>query len=103
MEYILEVLIWMLLGGYIHHRYIVWKTDIFFDKILSSKEEEEKPDYIKISIETHGSIFLVYDEKSNFLVQGNTKNEVQDKLKKMFPDKNFACEEKNLREVGFIK
>jgi len=69
---------------------------------VDSVQQKEQKDTIHITIEKHDGILFVYDmNTSSFLAQGNTRQEIEDALKKRFPDKRFACAESNMIRVGF--
>jgi hypothetical protein len=56
-----------------------------------------------IIIEKHKDTFFVYEKESNtFMAQGNSRDELEEVLKKRFPDTRFACSEKILHDVGFL-
>lgn len=66
-------------------------------------EESEQEDLTHIVIEKHNDVFYVYERENNtFMAQGSTREELEENLKKRYPDQRFACPEKILREVGFL-
>ena len=68
----------------------------------AQEETEEDSELIHIVIEKHNDTFFVYDsETKSFMAQGSTKEELEENLKKRYPDQRFACQEKILKEVGF--
>ena len=72
-------------------------------KQVEEHEQQEAENLTHIIIEKHNDTFFVYDrDTKTFMAQGNTKDEVEEVLKKRFPDKRFACSEKILHEMGFL-
>lgn len=73
------------------------------DKIFQEIEEHEEQEVVRIVIEKHNDILFAYNEKdSRFITQANTRQELEDNLRKAFPGKKFGCSEQNLKEIGFI-
>lgn len=69
-----------------------------------AKEEQESEELIHIVIEKHNDVFYVYErENRTFMAQGSTREELEENLKKRYPDQRFACPEKILKEVGFTQ
>jgi hypothetical protein len=70
-------------------------------KEIEAQEEVDPP--VKITIEKHNGMFMVYDMgDSSFMAQGGTKKQLEDNLSKRYPGKTFAATPENLIEVGFI-
>jgi hypothetical protein len=72
------------------------------DGLMDAFEEHEKENTIRVKVERVNDTFFVYNEDdSSFMAQGKNKNEIARILKERFPDKKFAANEENLRQVGF--
>lgn len=60
-------------------------------------------DIIRIKIERDNGTFFAYHEENNlFIVQANTRAELERNLSELFPNKKFGCSATNLKECGFI-
>lgn len=101
MDYLLVAIIAFWFGWSLRQAVALWKLGQFAKQLEQEIEQQEKQ--IPISIEKHNDQFFVYDENSNFLVQGVNREEIEKKLSSMFPGKNFACNKDNLKEVGFMR
>jgi hypothetical protein len=67
------------------------------------EEEETAEEVIRITIEKDNGILFVYHEQdSRFIAQANSREELENKLKELFPGKRFGCSPENLKQCGFI-
>jgi predicted HTH transcriptional regulator len=90
------------LGWNTREKYAEYKMQSLLKKINSQIEEEEenKEDFLIITIEKHKDILFCYDkDTSSFLTQANTKKELEENLRKMFPGKRFYASQENLKEI----
>lgn len=70
---------------------------------LQEIEEDTPEDIIRITIEKDNGILFVYHEHdSRFITQANSREELENKLKEMFPGKRFGCSPENLKQCGFL-
>ena len=70
---------------------------------LQEMEEDTPEDIIRINIEKdNGVLFAYYEQDSRFIVQANSREELENKLKELFPGKRFGCSVENLKQCGFI-
>lgn len=68
-------------------------------KLLESVEEHTN-NIVRIRIERMNGMIYIYNMETNeFMAQGETRNVVEQNLKKRFPDTVFAATDENLREV----
>jgi hypothetical protein len=78
------------------------RADFLLSK-LQEIEEDTPEDIIRITIEKDNDILFVYHEQdSRFIVQANSREELENKLKELFPGKRFGCSPETLRKCGFI-
>jgi hypothetical protein len=78
-------------------------TKRIMQELSEELEEAESDELIQINIEQHSGVFYVYNKQTDeFMGQGSSKEQLEDVLAKRFPGKRFACNEKVLKEVGFI-
>jgi hypothetical protein len=69
---------------------------------LGDAMEDLQPERINIKIELENGIYYAYNaDTSDFMGQGTTRKELEDGLAHRFPDKVFAAQPSNLKEVGF--
>jgi len=107
MEFLILILVVVsFFWGYsFRERVAIYKTHQFlkiFREELESQKEKQKA-LIRIKIEKERNTFYVYDsQNSKFITQGNTKEELEKNLAKIFPGKKFGCTEDNLIKIGFI-
>lgn len=91
-----------LYGWHLRERHATRTLERFLQE-AKAEEVEQPDDLTHIVIEKHNDVFYVYDKENNtFMAQGSSKEELEDNLKKRYPDKRFACPEKILKEVGFM-
>ena len=70
---------------------------------LQEMEEETTEEVIRINIEKDNDILFAYHEQdSRFIAQANSREELENKLKELFPGKRFGCSVETLRKCGFI-
>ena len=78
------------------------RTEFLLSK-LQNIEEEKPEEVIRINIEKdNGMLFAYHEQDSRFIVQANTREELENKLKELFPGKRFGCSPETLRKCGFI-
>ena len=78
------------------------RADLLLSK-LEQMEEETVEDIIRITIEKdNGVLFAYYEHDSLFIAQANSREELENKLKELFPGKRFGCSPENLKQCGFI-
>jgi hypothetical protein len=69
---------------------------------LGGDLEALEEDRIHIKIEHENGIYYVYNGDTNeFMGQGSTRKELEEGLAKRFPDKMFAAQPSNLKELGW--
>ena len=72
------------------------------DRMMTHVIKEEQESTIRVKIEKVNDVFYVYNEDdSSFMAQGKNKAEIGKILNSRFPNKKFAAEPTNMREVGF--
>ena len=79
------------------------RADFLLSKLQEIEEEETSEEVIRITIEKDNGILFVYHEQdSRFIAQANSREELENKLKELFPGKRFGCSPENLKQCGFI-
>ena len=69
---------------------------------LQEMEEDTTEDIIRITIEKDNGVLFVYHEQgSRFIAQANSREELENKLRELFPGKRFGCSPENLKQCGF--
>jgi len=69
---------------------------------LQNEIENQHKDHIYVTIEKHEGVLYCYNKDNNsFMAQANDHEELEKKLREMFPGKRFAATQENLREVGY--
>lgn len=85
--------------------YVFYRVKAFLNEIESSEknyEDDEKPELIHINIEKHEGILFVYNsEDDSFMAQGNSRDELESKLRERYPNVIFGATNDNLEKVGF--
>jgi hypothetical protein len=77
------------------------KTELLLSK-LQEMEEEQPEDIIRITIEKdNGILFAYHEHDSLFIAQANSREELENKLRELFPGKRFGCSPENLKQCGF--
>jgi len=77
------------------------KTELLLSK-LQEMEEEQPEDIIRITIEKdNGTLFAYHEHDSLFITQANSREELERKLRELFPGKRFGCSPENLKQCGF--
>ena len=75
-------------------------------KLMEQLRLEEVEEYVenrKIAIKvekTHGTWFIYKQEDGSFMAQGNSWEEVTDRMAERYPEKRFTIEPENAKEVG---
>lgn len=72
------------------------------DRMMTHVIKEEEESTIRVKIEKVDDTFYIYNEEdSTFMAQGKNKSEIAKTLNSRYPNKRFAAEPANMREVGF--
>lgn len=72
-------------------------------KMMETMEhlQEEEDDRIPVKVERVDEQFMVYDEiNGQFMAQGNTWSDIENRLIERFPGKRFRASIENLKEMG---
>jgi hypothetical protein len=106
----MELFLWFAAGLFVwvQGAYSGWKLREKYIKNSSKQSslpsEDEKPDeddLVRITIEEHNGVFYIYNKKDKtFMVQGKTKQEIEDALSSRFPGKRFAATLEELKKIG---
>jgi len=93
--------VWGIYNGWnLRESFAKKRTEILL-KSLNEMEEDES-DIVNIVIEKYNDMFIVYNKDTKqYMAQGNSKQEIEENLRKMFPGKVFTCSHINLAEHGF--
>lgn len=87
---------WIVLRMLVTHRVNQLK------KVLTQVIEKKLPEEVGVVFSRHGDSVHVHDAiTSEFLAQGNTREEIVEVLESRFPNKVFKATSDNIREVGF--
>jgi hypothetical protein len=88
-------------GWSMHASYVRYNNEKLAEMLTQIREVEDE-NLIRIIIEKHNDTFFVYSkEDSKFIAQANSKEELEDKLRELFPGKRFGASPENLKEIGF--
>ncbi len=62
--------------------------------------EEPEVQRTKMRLERFGETIYAYEEDGTFIAQGKDLSELDDAIRKRFPEKKFSVQEDNLKEIG---
>lgn len=65
--------------------------------VVNGGETFTKENSIMVKVEEANNTFYIFNhDTDSFITQGNTKSEIEDTLKKMYPDKNILMKQSSL-------
>jgi predicted RNase H-like HicB family nuclease len=105
MEIILASIVAFGVGWLLREAYAVYRINSLINKLESVEENEEAipQEVFSIIIEKHNDIFFCYSaEDGAFMAQGNTREELEEHLRELYPHViMFGASNDNLENVGF--
>jgi hypothetical protein len=102
MEFIILLFVFLIAFsmGWNFHKALVQHTNRKLAELLVQQELDD--DIVKIVLERHNDMFFAYGKDDyKFLALAPTREELEDKLRELFPGKRFGATADNLKEVGF--